>query len=465
MTSINENLALNQLKLIETYQNAWITPLYRKKKVPITQSIEDIAELLINPITTILHDIRLRWNQLKSFESPKLYHDQKCVICDSILTSRTTSYACSKIECQGKYCKTCFNQHIETSITSAAYTIPTIKCCLCLDRITSNRWYPDLPSNCNDIAAKIHKNARALLDIRCASCDTGNAIFRIHPKTIQFGSSLQLIMIREIFVIRQENSTHRSRQSDAQVVPPIAVFSNNTIIEITKTLANILNESIDNITFVNEVSMAVYEDINNKIDGLGKVFSQDYINDFNLRFNNLISPNLLKNIFINILNLIQDIEIRQKIQLILLYKFPMIFSSCYCKQPHCFNCKVGNHHTTMTCTEYRSQEIIIGGVQSCPECQVPTIRSEGCYSITCICGHDWYWNSSTTETSTEATSQETKISDFRYIRPDILNYTPSYFVADASISSNNLQTKNVKKRILELDTFLQEHMYQLLTKR
>ena len=35
-------------------------------------------------------------------------------------------------------------------------------------------------------------------------------------------------------------------------------------------------------------------------------------------------------------------------------------------------------------------------MQCCPACGVPTVRSEGCNAITCVCGAAWEWRDSPT---------------------------------------------------------------------
>ena len=34
------------------------------------------------------------------------------------------------------------------------------------------------------------------------------------------------------------------------------------------------------------------------------------------------------------------------------------------------------------------------GIQWCPECGVPTVKSEGCNHIICVCGASWQWQKS-----------------------------------------------------------------------
>eukprot|EP00746_Dinoflagellata_sp_MGD_P113401 gnl/MRDRNA2_/MRDRNA2_50264_c0_seq1.p1 gnl/MRDRNA2_/MRDRNA2_50264_c0~~gnl/MRDRNA2_/MRDRNA2_50264_c0_seq1.p1 ORF type:complete len:851 (+),score=164.98 gnl/MRDRNA2_/MRDRNA2_50264_c0_seq1:73-2625(+) len=90
-----------------------------------------------------------------------------------------------------------------------------------------------------------------------------------------------------------------------------------------------------------------------------------------------------------VLSSIVDIERRTCLHLAILRKDPFIHTPC-CDAQFCFKCKVGSHHDGETCEERQRQELDIH-VQFCPECEVPTVRTEGCDHIVCVCGTDWTW--------------------------------------------------------------------------
>jgi ankyrin repeat protein len=86
---------------------------------------------------------------------------------------------------------------------------------------------------------------------------------------------------------------------------------------------------------------------------------------------------------------IVDIERRTCLHLAHLRKTPFILTPC-CDAEFCFKCKVGSHHDGETCEERQRAELDIN-IQFCPECEVPTVRTEGCDHIVCVCGTDWTW--------------------------------------------------------------------------
>jgi len=87
--------------------------------------------------------------------------------------------------------------------------------------------------------------------------------------------------------------------------------------------------------------------------------------------------------------LITDVERRTALQLAWLRRFPKIQTRC-CGEYMCFKCKVEGWHDGVTCEERQASEAR-KETQFCPGCNVPTIRSDGCRSMTCICGAVWKW--------------------------------------------------------------------------
>jgi hypothetical protein len=86
--------------------------------------------------------------------------------------------------------------------------------------------------------------------------------------------------------------------------------------------------------------------------------------------------------------LINDPERRASFQLALLQRFPMTETPC-CGDLMCFRCKTsGWHHETC---EERQRRQIGQRVCFCPHCGVPTVKSEGCDHMVCVCGQEWTW--------------------------------------------------------------------------
>lgn len=60
----------------------------------------------------------------------------------------------------------------------------------------------------------------------------------------------------------------------------------------------------------------------------------------------------------------------------------------------CFKCKTTGWHEGESCDKRLRdgyQGLPKGGVQWCPKCGVPTVKSEGCNHIVCVCGESWTW--------------------------------------------------------------------------
>ena len=88
-------------------------------------------------------------------------------------------------------------------------------------------------------------------------------------------------------------------------------------------------------------------------------------------------------------SLLLDVERRFCAHLELLRQYPKMFTAC-CNFEHCFLCKIAGHHEGQTCEEVQSAEMG-AECQYCPGCNVPTFRSEGCSEILCVCGKLWEW--------------------------------------------------------------------------
>lgn len=94
-------------------------------------------------------------------------------------------------------------------------------------------------------------------------------------------------------------------------------------------------------------------------------------------------------LFVGIFETLCDIERQCNAVNALLLRYPKFKTRC-CNSKYCYSCKISSFHQDISCQERMREEKSIF-VQSCPSCQVPTIRSEGCSSILCLCGHVWRW--------------------------------------------------------------------------
>jgi len=88
--------------------------------------------------------------------------------------------------------------------------------------------------------------------------------------------------------------------------------------------------------------------------------------------------------------MVVDVERRAALQLAWYRRFPFIRSRC-CEEEMCFKCNLQGHHHYIPCEAVFDEELNIH-VQYCPGCDVPTIRSDGCDHMLCICGTEWEWH-------------------------------------------------------------------------
>jgi len=92
----------------------------------------------------------------------------------------------------------------------------------------------------------------------------------------------------------------------------------------------------------------------------------------------------------DVLSLVSDPERRCALHVACLMQHPWIYTPC-CGAPYCWRCQVEGHHDGSSCQENQLGEGEIE-FQTCPECGVPTQKTEGCCSIRCLCGAQWRWH-------------------------------------------------------------------------
>ena len=71
-------------------------------------------------------------------------------------------------------------------------------------------------------------------------------------------------------------------------------------------------------------------------------------------------------------------------------RFPKFHVKC-CHYAHCYSCMLDDWHDGFTCHETQQEQGMCIEAQFCPECGVPTIRTNGCSDMLCPCGSSWEW--------------------------------------------------------------------------
>merc|ERR1712150_453976 len=105
-----------------------------------------------------------------------------------------------------------------------------------------------------------------------------------------------------------------------------------------------------------------------------------------------VAPSALLAVVKELLPLIEDAARRAVLQLAFLRRWPKTFSQC-CKEPHCFKCKVGNHHEGISCEDVQrdvqNRHEHNDEIQVCMGCGVVTCVSITASRVLCLCGEEW----------------------------------------------------------------------------
>lgn len=343
----------------------------------ISESIQDSAPQL--PVSQIL-DWKL--SELKRAVAEEtdilervIFHEglYQCSACMDEVIGSSLGYSCSTLGCHGALCLDCFVQLAYVIISSAMYAVPVLRCpggCMC--RIPTKVWRGVLKtqkatppilamvgsadSDAESILyTKYCENAEALMKMRCGCCHTTNELFisELNGDAILTSIDDRLNTIDQI----------------------ISCLSPGEQLIFYRTWLLFNRGRLPTDAFITTMYDLFSE----------KMLSQDDIQS--ITYSGLYQP--LNLVMAPILSLLCDVERRLCAQLGLFRKYPKIVTRC-CYEPHCFMCKVYGHHEDITCEQMQEQEIGIDA-QFCPACGVPTLRTEGCSHIVCVCWMDWEW--------------------------------------------------------------------------
>jgi len=237
-------------------------------------------------------------------------------------------HLCEREDCPSSFCSSCWAAHATATVEAALYAVPKVRCPGCSSRVSTNAWFPLVE---DQIRTRYLENARVLLSVRCC----GNVSFfqpeTSKPEEFDNSSKLQLCTI----LSQYEGSNQRPEACLEALVS--GVFQEDD----TGAQAGLPSEA------------------------LRSAFAPDMIPAW-----------------------IADPERRVALQLVFLQRYPMICTPC-CSTKMCFRCKTYGWHTE-SCSE-RQREEMGQRVCFCPHCGVPTVKSEGCDHMLCVCGADWTW--------------------------------------------------------------------------
>mmetsp|Transcript_32207 Transcript_32207/g.73652 ORF Transcript_32207/g.73652 Transcript_32207/m.73652 type:complete len:1313 (+) Transcript_32207:87-4025(+) len=294
-------------------------------------------------------------------------------------------------------CAECLCTYFTTAVNDALYAVPKILCLLCRARIETSSWasYVDAATH-----EKYLANANALLSLRCPSCDDASSFFLVWSSDAQLretdgaaskarslskrrAADLRAQLKREelwgeLLEVRCKAARQaRRRRKFAMAGGRTADFMDcdeATVAARTYSVANALVETWNRF----RASEASADELVAKMmlawpPGRG------------------MQPprGLQKAMQKGLPGCIEDPERRLTFQLAWLRRYPKVTTPC-CRAHVCFKCKVRGWHRGLSCEERQRRE---AGreAQFCPNCNVPTTRSDGCDHIRCVCGAEWTW--------------------------------------------------------------------------
>jgi len=276
-------------------------------------------------------------------------------------------------------CGNCLRRYFATLVQDGLYAMPVIRCPLCRMRVPTASWAPFVDQS---VYLKYVGNASALLSMRCPSCDS----------TASFASVMELDVARSE---RHDSALSRARSRAAELRSELQreELWCDLLAAREHAFQRTQGRSVtaDPETQANAVAQALVES--------WKRFqsTEASADEFVTRLHCAWPPgkgarpsrSLRRAGRKRVPLCIEDPERRVAAQLAWLRMYPKVRTPC-CSSAVCFKCKVRGWHPHVTCEERQRQETG-RDAQYCPNCQVPTTRSDGCTQIRCVCGTEWTW--------------------------------------------------------------------------
>ncbi|KAL3893027.1 MAG: hypothetical protein SGPRY_014546, partial [Prymnesium sp.] len=272
----------------------------------------------------------------------------ECAICLERGENNLYAQLCGQPHCTAAHCAECLARHIEVSIEGSLYSVPPMRCPSCRCRMPMLLW-SQLASD--EALRRVVSSARGLLAVRCSECHEVEDLISPSASGAERRQQLQQLAAAV--------GPHAQQLCDAW-----ARFARSEMSagELLVDLEQMLDLSRDE-----------------KEQGKGELGGR--------------APDGLDQLMRSPLpSLVLDLERRTALQLAYYRRYPMILTPC-CEAEMCFKCKLEGHHYIsdgLSCEEMQRAEMN-AAVQYCPECEVPTVRSEGCEHMVCVCGADWTW--------------------------------------------------------------------------
>lgn len=336
---------------------------FTSEKNPVNIGGGDVSTLTLLPVIETRNSVIREIVVLTSQPTRSLSGCSRtfnCSVCLSQCDRAERFMACVNTQCSRTVCKTCMLEYVDSLVESTRYSLPVITCVCCKSRIPTAWWKSELRiagkgaekhnAAIELIWTKYIKNDNNMRKMRCSECDGTHTLFSMNP--------------------HPENANRREILCKA--IDEIAGGDQLLEIYLAKLLRDFTRATITPNAFIQGL-----EDFFLKCDSTESLKKRiaEGIMHHSSQFRRIIFA-------------IADEERRGSAFNSLLLRYPKLKSRC--GGEYCFTCKIASFHIGLTCTERLRREQNIEA-QYCPSCRVPTVRSEGCSSILCVCGAHWNW--------------------------------------------------------------------------
>ncbi|CAD7930905.1 unnamed protein product [Amoebophrya sp. A25] len=318
--------------------------------------------------------------------------------------------------CDGAFCENCLADFIRERFETATYMLPLIKCPACFGRVRGaslELWYKEAQQ-------RLVENAETLMMMRCIECDESRTLYEGNDLVESSDDYLLDMLDWCLPEIEEEedagenmaqdeevlgDASTRSRratdnvppdegntnQEEEQPLPKLVVTKQESAVQIREKLKQDListwiafsNGLITPSDFLDEIENAILAAVHKGGERGQEALGRDLMQ----RMDALTVPRYLTSL--QLVERIKCFERKAVTQLAIFRKYPKIYTLC-CGADHCFKCKVGHWHQGMTCDEMQQRELDTEA-QFCPECGIPTIKTDGCNEMICVCGAYWHW--------------------------------------------------------------------------
>jgi len=254
----------------------------------------------------------------------------ECLICCRVTVPCKLNHAGKTVNCEGAYCQTCAVRWLEENMAKCKPFCAQLKCPACLRLLKSTELSKLLPEK---EVVEYEERAISLLTIRCPGCHSNTSFFRQYNERVNSPNTVQF---RKLL---QKCSEYHVKQ--LQEACQLFIQGKISTPKYFEQLEEIFQENIERATDL-------------------------------------------------MISLIPDVERRTAFHLYFLRKYPNVETNC-CRTPVCFVCQVAGKHTPQDCDRimcsFKEHQMV-----KCPSCAVLIVRSEGCDSMTCVCGTEFCFN-------------------------------------------------------------------------